>query len=121
VAVWATASNTFWGCQRLGKLLPASRASFSRAYHPTVDVTQKELCLDRGLAGLTYRIPWTKTTKEKGASVILIELGHELCPIRVLEVHKRANRARGPGDPLFGYQAKDSVMLSSLWGWARRR
>jgi hypothetical protein len=111
MAIWAAASHAFWGCQHLGELLPGLHSAFSRSFHPTVDVRVTDLELEGGLKGVTYRIPWTKTTKELGGTVILIELGHALCPIGALRSHKKVNRARRPSDHLFAFQTQGSKFV----------
>ncbi|KAJ6626662.1 hypothetical protein B0H10DRAFT_1941672 [Mycena sp. CBHHK59/15] len=69
-AVWEMACVAFWGCCRLGELLPKSKAAF----HPSHNVTHGEVVLfetdDTGRAISTgFRIPWTKVTKEEGADI----------------------------------------------------
>jgi hypothetical protein len=68
IAVWAAAYHAFWGCRRLGKLLPHLVAAFDGSFHPTTEVALKPLELEGGFKGLTYHLPWTKTTKEQGVA-----------------------------------------------------
>jgi hypothetical protein len=111
VAVWAAASHAFWGCRRLGELLPESAAAFSDLFHPVAGVALKPLELEGGFRGLTYRLPWTKTTKEQGGSVVLIELGHVLCPIQALRSHEKINGGRVPSDHLFAFRSQDGNLV----------
>jgi len=87
-AIWAVALCAFFGCRRLGELTVTTAAAFDERYH----VLHSATCaisiyfhaslsehvpsitfrrLRDGLHSASFHIPWTKTTKEIGASVIL--------------------------------------------------
>lgn len=56
-----------------------------------------------GARSASFHIPWTKTTREKGASVIVTARSDELCPVKALENHLRVNRAVPHSAPLFAF------------------
>src|SRR5277367_5924541 len=52
----------------------------------------------------TFRIPWTKTTKEEGASVILTGRDDILCPCNALRNHLNTNPNVPASASLFAYR-----------------
>lgn len=56
-----------------------------------------------GARSASFHIPWTKTTREKGASVIVTARSDKLCPVKALENHLRVNRAVPHSAPLFAF------------------
>lgn len=108
-AVWATACVAFWGCCRLGELLPKSGAAF----HPSHNVTRGEVVLfetdDTGQAISTgFRIPWTKVTKEEGADICVSEPEPTLSTQFALQQHLHANKNVPAYASLFAYETETS-------------
>jgi len=100
-SIWAVALTTFFGCRRLGETTLKLATSFNPLYH----VTRSSLvhfCSHRGGAtSADFRIPWTKTTKQVGASVILTTREDDLCPVGAMHNHLRLDTGAGPyGLPL---------------------
>jgi hypothetical protein len=60
-----------------------------------------------GSQSASFRIPWTKTTKEEGAAIILTGRNDSLCPCRVLHNHLKVNSNVPPFAPLFAYQTRE--------------
>ncbi|KAJ7233547.1 hypothetical protein C8J57DRAFT_1453186 [Mycena rebaudengoi] len=70
-AVWAVACVSFWGCCRLGELLPSSKVAFHPSHHAPWDEDVHFETNDDGQAISTgFHIPWTKVTKEEGADIL---------------------------------------------------
>ncbi|KAF7319948.1 hypothetical protein MKEN_00778600 [Mycena kentingensis (nom. inval.)] len=104
-AVWAAATSAFWGCRRLGEVTVPSAQKFDPKYHVTRNATIQRVNPNSDESGTSIRIPWTKSTKERGGMILLSDRPDELCPHEALENHKRVN-ASVPGDaPLFAYEA----------------
>jgi hypothetical protein len=118
-AVWAVALCAFFGCRRLGELMIAVAAAFDKKYHvlrsamyahvphsyvhsltlPSVAFRQQR----DGSRSANFRIPWTKTTKELGAAVIVTARNDTLCPVTALKNHLDVNSAVPPSSALFAY------------------
>jgi len=60
-----------------------------------------------GSRSATFRIPWTKTTKEGGASVILTGRDDMLCPCDALRNHLNTNPDVPASASLFAYRTPD--------------
>src|SRR5277367_6550692 len=57
----------------------------------------------------TFRIPWTKTTKEEGASVILTGRDDILCPCNALRNHLNTNLNVPASASLFAHRTPDGA------------
>jgi hypothetical protein len=97
-AVRTCALLAFWGQCRLGELLPESKSSFSAEYHPSqADWYDGQV--------VSLRLPWTKTTKSKGASVPLLMQSSRTCPVTALRAFASTSSA-SPANHLFAYRTK---------------
>ncbi|KAE9389717.1 DNA breaking-rejoining enzyme, partial [Gymnopus androsaceus JB14] len=106
-AIWAVASIAFWGCRRLGELTIPSKNGFNPKYHAsrTTNISFS-MNPDRSRKAVTFRIPWSKTTKELGASVVGTAQHQSLqilCPSLAIERHMAANAYVPPTFSLFAY------------------
>jgi hypothetical protein len=103
LAVLACALVAFWGQFRLGELLPTSRAGFSSDLFPT----QASWSASR-----SYKItlPWTKTTKSRGAVVRLPPQTSRTCAVTALSRYLRKFPASATS-PLFCYIARDGKVV----------
>ncbi|KIY52607.1 DNA breaking-rejoining enzyme, partial [Fistulina hepatica ATCC 64428] len=105
-AIWACTCSLFWGCRRSGELTVAS----TKHNNPAHDVTVSSASVfftrtESGINVVYFQIPWTKTTKEKGARVRLMVRDDVLCPRRALEHHLLcANLNLPPHAPLFAFK-----------------
>jgi len=106
-AVWATALTTFFGCRRLGETTIKSHSTFNTAYHATRSSPIRFTTQSDGSSSATIRIPWTKTTREEGASIIITARGDELCPVDALRNHLMVNKNAPTSSSLFAYQQAD--------------
>jgi len=106
-AVWALALTCFFGCCRLGELTIPSKDGADPRYHvlASADVTFSHS--REGARSASFDIPWTKTTREQGAKVIITARPDEaICPVKALFIHlKSINRACPRNMPLFSYHA----------------
>jgi hypothetical protein len=90
-------------------------------------VTFRELC--DGMCSAHFSIPWTKTTKEQGATVTLTAQEDFLCPCAALCNHLVINNSVSPAASLFAYcmtpgQSKNMLkhnfltFVTSIWSSA---
>ena len=105
-AVWAVATCTFFGCRRLGETTVKSASSFDPLYHATRSTTAVFRSLNNGSQSATIRIPWTKTTKHEGATIILTSRTDDLCPIAALRNHLIINGNPPSTISFFGYRSE---------------
>jgi integrase len=94
-AILACAFVAFWGQCRLGELLPLSAQAYLLHHQPS----RSSWCQDQLDA---LHLPWTKTTRSKGATVPLFRQSSRTCPVtclrRFLRDHPAPRRAH-----LFAY------------------
>ena len=109
IAIWAIACTTFFGCRRLGETTIPSKAKFDKKFHVTNATSYSFCSLSNGNFACSIRIPWTKTTKELGAEIVLTGRPHDpdgICPVMALKTHLVVNAAKIPeAFPLFSYAA----------------
>ena len=105
-AVWAVATCTFFGCRRLGETTVKSNSSFDPLYNVTRSTAAAFRLLNNGSQSATIRIPWTKTTKHEGASIILTSRSDQLCPIAALRNHLVVNSNPPSTISFFGYRSE---------------
>ncbi|EIN14054.1 DNA breaking-rejoining enzyme [Punctularia strigosozonata HHB-11173 SS5] len=132
-AIWAAVTSAFWGCRRLGELLPTSQPELDPMYHPMCTTLLQDMKnLGDGYKAMFYRVPWTKTTREEGASVILVAQDSELCAIKAMCTHMMVNVGAAPNEHLFAYKSPDGTFLpltktrlltrcNEIWSKARLR
>jgi hypothetical protein len=122
-AVWAVALVTFFGCRRLGETTVSAASSFTPNLHVLrsagyVCPVSSFLCsssacsvsftdLRDGSRSASFRIPWTKTTREEGASIIITGRNDQLCPCEALRNHLTVNRDVPGSSSLFAYTTAD--------------
>ena len=123
-AIWAVALVTFFGCRRLGETTVSSMSSFDPSLHVLCSVpyvfhshffrfllmilsSVSFVTLRDGSRSASFRIPWTKTTREDGASIILTARDDQLCPCMALRNHLDVNREAPGTTSLFAYATAD--------------
>ncbi|KAJ7668534.1 hypothetical protein DFH06DRAFT_1038988, partial [Mycena polygramma] len=114
-AVLACADSGYFGCNRLGELLPISSTSFD----PTRFATRENVSFGTDNHGIHFydiKAPWTKTTGFEGASLLVSEQA-ELDPISTMHHHLVINRAVPDSSPLFSFQTAKgwSVLTKDLF------
>ncbi|KAF8125871.1 hypothetical protein EV363DRAFT_1402169 [Boletus edulis] len=76
-AVAAAAFTAFWSCCRLGELLPRSTSNLPPSKYDTRSILPFVVKhLPDGTTFLSFHIPWTKTTQEKGADISVTARPH---------------------------------------------
>ncbi|KAJ3816378.1 DNA breaking-rejoining enzyme, partial [Lentinula raphanica] len=106
-AVWAVASIAFWGCRRLGELTIPNIKAFNpklHALHSTPIIFSSKP--DGSLRAVSFKIPWTKTTREQGATVIGTAQSDALkifCPCWALQRYLEVNKSVPQDSSLFAY------------------
>lgn len=103
-AIWATALVTFFGCRRLGETTVKNITSFDAIYHVTRTSFVTFRNLPNGSSSASFHIPWTKTTKEAGATVIVTSRDDDLCPVAALRNHLSINHDIPSSMSFFAYR-----------------
>jgi hypothetical protein len=103
LAVLACALVAFWAQLRMGEVLPTSRSTFSPDLFPT-----------RASWGSsrkpTITLPWTKTTKSRGAVVRIPPQSSRTCAVSALSRYLRKHPAPATA-PLFSYYGRDGQLV----------
>jgi hypothetical protein len=102
-AIWAAATSAFFGCRRLGELLPRSRNEFSNVRQASRGCRISS-STSNGRRVLGFHLPWTKTTSIRGGECILTATGDELCPVTALENHLKVNSGIPLDASLFAFR-----------------
>jgi len=103
-AVFSAALATFFGCRRLGETTVTMAAAFDERYHVLRSAIINARTHCDGSRSADFHIPWTKTTKELGAAVILTAWNNSpLCPVAGLENHIAVNVSIPSTYALFAY------------------
>jgi hypothetical protein len=107
-ACWAVATASFWGCRRLGETTVPSVVAFDPKFHvqKSVPITFKSSRDQTPFASL--HIPWTKSTKELGGTLILTARDDHLCPVKALKNHLQVNGSVPGHASLFAYSSSPS-------------
>jgi hypothetical protein len=103
-AVWAVALVTFFGCRRLGEITVLNLSSFNPMFNVMRSSNPIFRTLRDGTHSMDFHIPWTKTTREKGADVILTARSDSLCPCVAVLNHFMVNNKIPSEQPLFSYE-----------------
>lgn len=103
-AVWGVALATFWGCRRLGELTVLNLSSIDPTFNVTHSPGPILRTLTDGTRSIDVHVPWTKTTKECGADMILTARSNDLCPCVAILNHFLVNNNIPPDQPLFSYK-----------------
>jgi hypothetical protein len=111
LAVFACATAAFSGCNRLGELLIPSEHNFIPAKHVARGTTTSFGQVRNGAEFLSFHIPWTKTTKEDGADIILTLISGPLNAVRAFRHHLSANASVTNTAPMFAFK-------TAAGGWA---
>lgn len=108
-AIWAVATISFFGCRRLGETTITTISGFDPKYHVLRAATVSFRTLRDGTTSASFRIPWTKSSRDLGASVILTGRSDTLCPCAALQNHLKVNSAIPKAASLFAYLLPDGT------------
>lgn len=103
-AVWAAATVAFFGCRRLGEILIKNRNNIDKRYNVLRWSLPAFKSHNLSMTSASFHIPWTKTTKQKGAHVVLTARNDRLCPVSALFNHLHVNKDLPPHAPLFAFK-----------------
>jgi hypothetical protein len=103
-AIWAVATVTFFGCRRLGETTVKSPSALNPLHHAMRNTPLSFRSLPDGSTSASIRIPWTKTTKHEGATIIITSRSDVLCPIAALHNHLAVNRDAPSFISVFGFR-----------------
>lgn len=107
-AVWAVATCAFWGCCRLGELT----VEFDSFVDPKHSVLRSFANVSFGSSSssapipgrtVSFRIPWTKTTRAEGA-VLTISGEESLSPFHAMKNHLAISKDAPSDSHLFSYK-----------------
>ncbi len=111
-AIAACITTTFWSVSRLGEFTVQTISSFNSRRHTTARATA--LDHDRnGLQVRTFRLPFTKSAKEKGESTSWAQQPGPADPWQAFENHQHVN-APPPDAHIFAYKANRRKALTPL-------
>lgn len=121
-AVWALACVAFWSCCRLGELLINSRNSFDPRKNVARDCLFSTIVRPHGPSSVSFHIPWTKTTHELGADIVVTRIDDPSDPFMALQHHMATNSSVPSSAPFFSY-ATDRVggFAPMTWSWFMER
>ena len=119
-AIWALALAAFFSCCHLGELTIPSHNAFKaklHAFHHPANIQFHSH--HNGSKSAHFCIPWTKTTKEEGATVVITAWNVSLCPNDTMCKHFRSSRIQMntavPEDfALFAYMDKEGKPQSMV-------
>ncbi|KAJ7270219.1 hypothetical protein C8J57DRAFT_1226877 [Mycena rebaudengoi] len=107
-AHWAAALATFWGCHRLGEMLPHSVAKFT-TMRDTCRSARVSRSRVNGRSVLSIHLSWTKTMGITRGKCLLTEVlgpDSELDPVRAWDAHIHINHSPPPNTPLFAFRSQ---------------
>ena len=110
---------------RLGELTVPSPRAFNPSFHVTRSVEVVHRSNRDTSSSASFRIPWTKTTKEEGATIVLTARDDHLCPLKALSFHFSMNPDIPGSAPLFSFASPSGYSMptksfflafcSSIW------
>jgi len=102
--IWAVALVAFFACRRLGELTVLNLSSPNPKFNVMRSSNPIFRTLLDGTNSLDFRIPWTKSTRERGADVVLTARSDPLCPCVAVLNHFMINNKIPSDQPLFLYE-----------------
>ncbi|KAJ3775084.1 hypothetical protein FB446DRAFT_685005 [Lentinula raphanica] len=106
-AAWTVACMAFWGCRRLGELtVPKADGLDSKLHALHSTIINFAHNPDGSTRSVSFHIPWTKTTRERGATVTATGQSGSLsvlCPGQALRRYLDTNKNVPPDFSLFAY------------------
>ncbi|KAF9043257.1 hypothetical protein BJ165DRAFT_1545520 [Panaeolus papilionaceus] len=103
-AIWAVALTSFFGCRCLGETTVKSASSFDPAFNVTSSTKHRFRAGEGCSLSISIWIPWTKTTKQDGAVIVLTSRLDELCPVKAVLNHSAVNYGRPPNSSFFAFR-----------------
>ncbi|KAJ7128426.1 hypothetical protein C8R44DRAFT_549351, partial [Mycena epipterygia] len=119
-ATWSIATAAFWGCRRLGELTIPSPDKYDQKYHVSRGVIIKRIRPGSSSPATAVPLPWTKSTRERGATLTLTDRDDDLCPSKALNNHLSVNKRVPPDAPLFAFEASGGNWSPMTKDWFLR-
>jgi hypothetical protein len=119
-AVFSCATAAF-SCNRWGELIIPSLNSFNSCKHVLRGAKRSFGRVRNGAEFLNFHIPWSKTTKEEGADIILTPTPGPLNPVAAFHHHLSANAAVPDKAPLFAFETRDGGWSPLTKAWFMER
>jgi len=69
----------------------------------------------------SFDIPWSKTTREQGASIVLTHIPEPMDPVSAIRHHLAANSSVPPSAPLFSFETADGGWSPMTKAWFMSR
>jgi hypothetical protein len=102
-----------------------SKWAFDPRFHVTRSATITKRTNRDNSTSLSFHVPWTKTTKEEGAVIILTAHDDDLCPMKALILHSSMNPDLPDYAPFFAFRSSSGFTIpvkssflslcSSIW------
>jgi hypothetical protein len=86
-----------------------SAAGFDSKFHLTRAAPLRLITAPDGTSATALSLPWTKSTRERGALLTLTGRDDELCPQKALSNHLKVHVNPPPDAPFFAYSTGDST------------
>ena len=118
-AIWVVTLICFWACCRLGELTVNSINLFDPSKHVSRSVVirfRNNVQNGQSSESIHFHIPWTKSTKEKGAD-ISASASSSLCVAKALRNHLRVNSGAPTGSHLFAFCTADGSFVPLTKSW----
>lgn len=122
-AVWVVALLCFWACCRLGELTVKSINLFDPLKHVSRSVPirfRNNIQEGKTSESVHFHIPWTKSTKEKGADLSASSDG-VLCVVKAFRNHLRVNAGAPLEGHLFSFRTPDGTFAPMVKSWFLER
>lgn len=119
-AVWALATTAFWSCCCLGELTIPSANGFDPARHVAQSAKVTFKTLPGGQKSAVFHIPWSKTTHEQGADIVITANNDISDPYAALMHHVSVNMGNTTSSstvPLFSYKIGGGKMAPMMRDW----
>jgi hypothetical protein len=107
-AKWASATAAYWGCRRLGELLPKSARTFNIEHDTCRCMRTSRTRTTGGRDVVAFHIVWTKTTTFLGGECVLTATLDSLCPVWAHDNHTRINHSPPPLTPIYAYRSGET-------------
>ncbi|KIY46264.1 hypothetical protein FISHEDRAFT_24441, partial [Fistulina hepatica ATCC 64428] len=106
--IWAVAVTAFFGCRRLGELLPISPGRYSPdTVVPRGSTFRENATLEGVFTSFVLHLPWTKTTHELGFDLIVTARPQDpsTCPLRAVRTRLVVSADLPASAPFFSFSS----------------
>ena len=103
---------------RLGELVIPRKNLFDPLKHVSRNILPINFrTLQNEIEYANFHIPWTKTTLQEGADILITARDHYMCPIEALRHHTKSNTNIPLTSPLFSFETSegDWAPMTKTW------